>query len=337
MAREKDILGVSNLLTDLEVCVLDEDLIRWNLRKSDTIFLKPQELTFKDRLEIVKKVPGGASANTIVCASHLCLTNDGLVNRNGLVGALGDDKIGDCYKKATLFTKHNGKDIAYIIDYTTSIENGESGYCLILVSPDGERTLLPQLGVAPNFQIPLNKMGDFKYIHLTGYEVIANESTIMKAIEYAYKNGVKISFDLAEHNIVKNNPKTFREIGRKSEIMAGNEFEAKAYIGLDPVKEPEEYNSVDPRYVIEEMNGYGNVVIMKRGENGSLIKITDGPIIEIPVRSANIVSTTGAGDAYHGGFLYAIINGYTIEYAGRLGSELGARCCEVYGGRVNFC
>lgn len=335
MSGKKDIIGISNLVTDREAHVTDDQLKEWGLEKAGTIFREPNQLLFMDKLEFVKRIPGGSAANTIVCASYLALRNDGIANRNGLVGTLGDDEIGKFYRQSTFFTQHNGKLSQYIIDYITTLPGGESGYCLILVTPDGERTQLPQLRVATDIRVPTEEIFNYKYLHITGYEIISSEPVLMEAIEHAYNNGVGISFDLSEHDIVKKNLNKFNEIGKKSTIITGNEFESKAYVGLDPLNNPEEYASVDFKYIAEEMARHSPIAIVKLGDRGSLIKPSNGPIIEIPAYKTNMLDATGAGDGYNGGFLYAMIKGYSPEEAGHLSSKLGARCCEVYGGRIN--
>ena len=85
------------------------------------------------------------------------------------------------------------------------IKGGRSMVVYILVTPDAERTLFYNLGVSSNFHLPLSKIDEFRYFHLTLYEVAANEEKAIEAIDYAYEHGLKISFNLAAPNLIPKN------------------------------------------------------------------------------------------------------------------------------------
>ncbi|MCW4037300.1 MAG: hypothetical protein NWF13_01035, partial [Candidatus Bathyarchaeota archaeon] len=111
--KKKDIIGLSNLPSDIIVDVSEEFIKRKNLKKGDSVPF--DTLPWKAELPNWRIIPGGSSANMIVCASNQLFLNFGLRNRNGLIGTLGDDIIGSTYKKASFKN---------VIDYTTVIKGG---------------------------------------------------------------------------------------------------------------------------------------------------------------------------------------------------------------------
>ena len=310
--KKKDIIGLSNLPSDVIVDVSEEYIKGKNLKKGDSVPF--DTLPWKAELPNWRIVPGGSSANMIVCASNQLFLNFGLIYRNGLIGTLGDDIIGSVYKKASFKN---------VIDYTTVIKGGSSMVVYILVTPDAERTQLFNLGVSRDFRLPFSKIDEFKYFHLTLYEVDANVEKAIEAINYADEHDLKISFDLAAPNLISKHIDIINEITKKATILIGNEEEVKAFTKLDA------------REAVEEMSNRSDLAIVKVGAKGSYIKKSNGPIHEIPPFKANPIDSTGAGDTYLAGFYLGILRGHSIERSGLIASQLGAMACEVYGGRLN--
>jgi len=312
--KKKDIIGLSNLSTDFIVDVSEEFIKTENLKKGDSVPF--DKLPWKAELTNWRIIPGGSSANAIVCASNQLFLNFGLRNRNGLIGTLGDDMIGSVYKEASFQN---------VIDYTTLVKGGRSMVVYILVTPDAERTQFFNLGVSKDFRLPFSKIDEFRYFHLTLYEVDANEEKAIEAINYAYEHGLKISFNLAAPNLISQHIDKVNEIAKKATILIGNENEAKVFTKLDA------------REAVEEMSSMSDIAIVTVGKKGSYIKKSNGPIHEIPPFKVNSIDSTGAGDTYLAGFYLGVLRGYSIERSGLIASLLGAMGCEVYGGRLNKC
>ncbi len=312
--KKKDIIGLSNLPSDLIVDVSEEFIKTENLKKGDSVPF--DKLPWKTELTNWRIIPGGSAANTIVCASDQLFLNFGSRNRNGIIGTLGDDVIGRNYKEASFQN---------VIDYTTVIKGGKSMVVYILVTPDAERTQFYNLGVSSNFRIPFSKIDEFRYFHLTLYEVAANEEKAMEAIDYAYEHGLKISLNLAAPNLIPKNIDRINEIAKKATILIGNENEAKAFTKLDA------------KEAVEQMSSMSDIAIVTLGEKGSYIKKSNGPTHQIPPFKANPVDSTGSGDTYLAGFYLGVLKGYSIKKSGLIASQLGAMGCEVYGGRLHKC
>jgi sugar/nucleoside kinase (ribokinase family) len=310
--KKKDIIGLSNLPSDIIVEVSEEFIKGKNLKKGDSVPF--DTLPWEAELPNWRIIPGGSSANMIVCASNQLFLNFGLRNRNGLIGTLGDDVIGSTYKKASFKN---------VIDYTTVIKGGRSMVVYVLITPDAERTQLFNLGVSGDFRLPYSKIDDFRYFHLTLYEVDANEKKAFEALNYAEEHGLKISFDLAAPNLISEHIDKINEIVKKATVLIGNEAEVKAFTKLDA------------RGAVEELSNRCDVAIVKVGAKGSYIKKSNGPIHEIPPFRVNSIDSTGAGDTYLAGFYLGVLRGHSIERSGRIASQLGAMACEVYGGRLN--
>jgi sugar/nucleoside kinase (ribokinase family) len=306
--REKAIIALGNALTDIIVDVKEEDLIKLGLKKGCVNY--PQNISLKNIPKNKKMVPGGSPANVVVGASYL-----GLQNRNGFIGTVGDDEIGKLYQKDLSFNR--------VLSYLTEVK-GNSGISYMFITPDGDRTSIVDLGVCANFQIPLEEMGKFSIFHTSVYELATNQAKTISAINNAYSNHLKISFDLADPNLVNRNKNLIREILKFTDILFANSYESKSLTGLEPEDS------------VEKLNEMCEVVAVKMGERGSLVKKSNGPVYRIPCYPANVVDTTGAGDAYAAGFLYGYFQEFELQECGHLGSFFAARICERYGARMRY-
>ena len=146
------------------------------------------------------------------------------------------------------------------------------------------------------------------------------------AMDIAKRNNIIVSVDLSDASLIKRNLNEFRKIVKKYvNILFLNEKEAEAFTGLN-----------DPKKALIEASRYVNLAIVKIGKEGSMLKIRKRILIFKPFPSSKVIDTTGAGDMYAAGILYAISNGLSLEEAGKIASYASTKVVEQIGARLNF-
>jgi len=307
---DKDILGLGNALTDVIINIQDEGLEELNLKKgcACSSSIKKLEKILKEKEKEIKFIPGGSPSNTIVNASQLCTLC-------GLIGAVGKDDIGSMYHKD--LSKND------VLDYVSDL-NGKSGRCYILVTPDGERTMVTDIGVAGSFRIPFDIFNEYRIFHTSAYELRSNKTATLEAMKHARKNKLIVSFDMADPFIIEKIKKDIQEALNYTDMLFGNEQEVKALTDLSPEQ------------AIGELADLCGIAVIKKGAEGSLIKSKNDKMIDIKGYLAkNFVNTNGAGDAYAAGFLNYFLNKNDLTACGMYGSLVAAQVCEREGARLS--
>ncbi|MGM0498081.1 MAG: adenosine kinase [Bacteroidota bacterium] len=307
------VLGIGNALVDI-MTKLDNDefLKEFNLPKGS------MQLVDQDFIKKISKATekfekhqssGGSASNTIHGLARLGVDS-------GFIGKVGEDELGDFFyedmKKSNIDPK--------LLKSTT-----DSGRAVALISPDSERTFATFLGAAIDL-VPedlTNKLFEgYRYLHIEGY-LVQNHDLLLKASKIAKENGLKISLDLASYNVVEDNLEFLKSyINDFVDIIFANEEESKAFTG----KEPEES--------LDELAEKCEIAVVKIGKEGSLIKAGNEISTVEPIK-ANPVDTTGAGDAYAAGFLYGLVNNYSLSKCGQIGSILAGKVIEVVGAKMD--
>lgn len=309
----KKIIGMGNALTDILLQVDSDDiLISLNLKKGG------MELINAERsLEISKKVTGfslkmatgGSASNTINGISRLGL-------KTGFFGKIGDDEVG------TFFT-----DDSILSGVKPHLLKSEtpSGRCIVLITPDSERTLCTFLGAACELRaedLSPEIFEGYDIFHIEGY-LVQNHDLIRTALMLAKEKGLKVSVDLASFNVVEENYYFLHEMVEKYvDIVFANEEEARAFTG----KEPEA--------ALNKIAEMCDIAIVKVGKEGSFIK-SRNTIVRIQPRMATAIDTTGAGDLYAAGFLFGLAKDYSLEVCGKIGSLVSASVVEVLGAKMS--
>ncbi len=253
-------------------------------------------------------VSGGSASNTINGIS--CLGA-----KAGFIGKVGKDRIGEFYIKDTLL---NGVT-PHLIQSDTP-----SGQCLILVSEDGERTMCTYLGAAAELEadeLDPEIFKEYDIFHIEGY-LIQNHELLTHAMQLAKQAGLKVSLDLASYNVVDDNIDFLKEIiTQYVDIIFANEEEARSFTGEEPLK------------ALDILAEYAPVAVVKVGRGGSHIKSAN-QVYHIQARESACVDTTGAGDLYASGFLYALACDYPLDTCGKLGSLIAGNIVEVIGAKM---
>ena len=307
------ILGVGNAIVDVICKVEDKFITQNNLTKSTMKLV--DEAEFKKLLSTVKiedTVSGGSVANSIVGLSQLG-------NQVGFIGKVNDDDLGKKYEEG--LKKENVQFF-----YSKKKEITPTGTCLILITPDSERTMVTFLGTAGKINendIDNNAVKNSEILFLEGY--LWDEGEPKKAFEKAINNSNKVAMSLSDLFCVERHKPHFLELVKnKLDITFANEQE---FMSLIDVKKFDE--------VINFAKNIDKLVIITRGDKGA-VAINKDEVVECSAKkNLQIKDLTGAGDLFAGGFLHGLINNKSNKESLELGAEMSSRIIQIIGARLN--
>ncbi len=307
------ILGIGNAIVDV-ICKVEDNFIAQNNLTKSTMKLFFDENDFKNllkNLKIEKTVSGGSVANSIVGLSQLG-------NKVGFIGKVSDDKFGSNYEEG--LKKEN---VEYF--YSKKKEELPTGTCLILVTPDSERTMCTFLGTAGKINendISSDVIKKSEIILLEGY--LWDEGEPKKAFDKAINSAKKVAMSLSDQFCVdRHKPHFLNLVKNKLNITFANEQEITSLI------EAENFNEV-----INFSKQLNKLVIVTRGERGA-VAIKGNEVFEIGVqKNLKIVDLTGAGDLFAAGFLHGYINKLSIKECLQKGTEMSSRVVQQIGARL---
>ena len=307
------ILGIGNAIVDV-ICKVDDSFIEQNNLTKSTMKLFFDENEFKNllkNLKIEKTVSGGSVANSIVGISQLG-------DKVGFIGKVSDDKFGNNYEEG--LKKEN---VEYF--YSKKKEELPTGTCLILVTPDSERTMCTFLGTAGKINkndVSSDAIKKSELIFLEGY--LWDEGEPKKAFDKAINNANKVAMSLSDLFCVdRHKPHFLNLVKNKLDITFANEQEITSLI------EAKDFNEV-----VNFSKQLNKLVIVTRGEKGA-IAINGDEIVENDIKkNLKIVDLTGAGDLFAAGFLHGYINKFSIKQCLEKGTEMSSRVIQQIGARL---
>ena len=308
------IIGIGNAIVDV-ICKVDENFITKNNLAKGNMKLIFDEKEFKNlfsSLKIEKTISGGSVANSIVGLSQLN-------NNVGFIGKISDDDLGEKYEIG--LKKEN---VNYI--YKKKKENLPTGTCLILVTPDSERTMCTFLGIAGNISdndVSAEAIRNSEMIFLEGY--LWDEGDPRKAFDKAINNAKKVSMSLSDKFCVDRHKTNFLDLVKKKlDITFANEEEIMTLIDAKNFDE-----------VITFSKQINKHLVITRGKKGA-VSMNNGIIEEFGVKeNLNIVDLTGAGDLFAAGYLHGLINNYTQKKCLEKGTEMSSKIIQQIGARLN--
>ena len=306
------ILGIGNAIIDVLCKVSDEFLRQNSLTKSTMKLVDEQEFKkLLSSLKIEETISGGSVANSIVGLSHLG-------NKVGFIGKVSKDELGQKYEEGLKKEK-----VQYL--YKKKEEKIPTGSCLILITPDAERTMCTFLGTAGKINDKDVKEEDVKnaeIIFLEGY--LWDEGDPKKAFDKAITNSKRVAMSLSDLFCVERHKKHFLELVRnKLDIVFANEKEILSLIDSKKFSEAISFSKEIKK----------NIVIT-RGEKGA-ISINADEVEEISAQSnLKIKDLTGAGDLFAAGYLHGVINNFKIKDSLNKGTELSAQIIQKIGARI---
>jgi len=307
------ILGIGNAIVDV-ICKVDDSFIEQNNLTKSTMKLFFDEKEFKSlllNLKIEKTVSGGSVANSIVGLSQLG-------NQVGFIGKVSDDEFGRRYEEG--LKKEN-------VEYFYSKKNEElpTGTCLILVTPDSERTMCTFLGTAGKINehdINSDAIKKSEIIFLEGY--LWDEGEPKKAFNKAINNANRVAMSLSDQFCVDRHKPHFLELVKnKLDITFANEQEIKSLIEAKDFQE-----------VIDFSKQLNKLIVITRGEKGA-IAIQGEEVIETEIlQNLKILDLTGAGDLFAAGFLHGYVNQLSIKESLEKGTEMSSKIIQQIGARL---
>ena len=307
------ILGIGNAIVDI-ICKVNDDFIAQNNLTKSTMKLFFEETEFKKLLadlEIEKTVSGGSVANSIVGISQLG-------DKTGFIGKISNDEFGIKYEEG--LKKEN---VEYF--YQKKKEELPTGTCLILVTPDSERTMCTFLGTAGKINendIDSNAIKKSEIILLEGY--LWDEGEPKKAFNKAINNASKVAMSLSDQFCVDRHKSNFLELVKnKLDITFANEQEIMSLI------ETKNFNEV-----INFSKQLNKLVVVTRGEKGA-VAIQGEKVIESGIQqNLKILDLTGAGDLFAAGFLHGYVNKLSIEESLEKGTNMSSKVIQQIGARL---
>jgi fructokinase len=307
------ILGIGNAIVDV-ICKVDENFIEQNNLTKSTMKLFFDEDEFKNlltNLKIEKTVSGGSVANSIVGLSQLG-------DKVGFIGKVSDDDFGNKYEEG--LKKEN---VEYF--YLKKREKLPTGTCLILVTPDSERTMCAFLGSAGKINesdVSSDAIKKSEITFLEGY--LWDEGEPQKAFDKAINTANKVAMSLSDQFCVDRHKSHFLNLVRdKLDITFTNEQEITSLIDAKNFNE-----------VIDFSKQLNKLVVVTRGEKGALA-VNGDEVIECDIqKNLKIIDLTGAGDLFAAGFLHGYINKLSTKECLKKGTEMSSKVIQQIGARL---
>ena len=307
------ILGIGNAIVDVICKVEDSFLSENNLTKSTMKLV--DETEFKkllSNLKIEETISGGSVANSIVGLSQLG-------NKVGFIGKVNEDNLGNKYEEG--LKKEN---VNYF--YSKKKEELPTGTCLILITPNSERTMCTFLGTAGKINendVDVSAVKNSEITFLEGY--LWDEGDPKKAFDKAIKNSNKVAMSLSDLFCVERHKPHFLNLFKnKLNITFSNEQEILSLLDTKNFDE-----------VVSFAKELGKLIVITRGEKGS-IAINKDEVVEYEIqKNLKIVDLTGAGDLFAAGFLHGHINNLSIKESLEKGTEMSSKIIQKIGARLN--
>ena len=306
------IFGIGNPLIDVVINVEDNDLK--NLGVDKGIMHLVDENRQKEIMSYFKNMspiyhPGGSAPNTLVACAGLEIT--GVIS-----GKIGNDKFGEIYKSQVE---------KYGITSRLVIGDGPTGSSIILVTPDGERTMNTHLGMCQDFSIAdidESLLAKADIFYFTGYmwDTDSQKSAIKHALSIAKENRIKVIFDVADPFAVQRYRDAFLTlIEEEADVVFTNQAELSIL-----------FDTKDINVAANSLGRIVNIAAVKLGKEGCLV-IENGNLCKITSRPIIAKDSTGAGDMFAAGFIAALSKGYSGKAAGKIGGYLAEEIIQIPG------
>ena len=306
------ILGIGNAIVDVLCKVDDEFLIKNSLNKSTMKLIDETEFrNLLSGLSIEDTISGGSVANSIVGLSQLG-------NKVGFIGKVNEDELGQKYEDGLKKEK-----VSFL--YKKKHEATPTGTCLILITPDSERTMCTFLGTAGKVSdkdVDTDQIKKAEITFLEGY--LWDEGEPKKAFDKAILNSNKVAMSLSDLFCVERHKAQFLELVKnKLDIIFANEQEILSLL---------ETKSFDE--AVTFLKNLNKNFIITRGEKGA-IALNKNEVVECSAeKHLNIIDLTGAGDLFAAGYLHGVVNNLTTKESLLKGTELSSKIIQKIGARL---
>ena len=306
------VLGIGNAIVDV-ICKVEDSFLSENSLAKGTMKLV-DETEFKkllSSLKIEETIAGGSVANSIVGLSQLG-------NQVSFIGKVNNDELGDKYEKSLTIEK-----VKYC--YKKKEEPIPTGTCLILITPDSEKTMCTFLGIAGKVSdkdIDENAVKNSELVFLEGY--LWDEGDPKSAFDKAMRLSNKTAMSLSDQFCVDRHKKSFLDLVKnKLDIIFANEQEVLSLIDTKNFNE-----------VVSFGKKLGKLIVVTRGEKGS-IAIHNNEVVECNIKKGlKIVDLTGAGDLFAAGFLHGYVNNLSMKQSLEKGTDMSSKVIQIFGARL---
>lgn len=302
MTKNFDVVGIGNAIVDVLVQADDDLLDNFELTKGTMALVDEQRAeTLYASVGPGLETSGGSAANTLAGVAQLG-------GRAGFIGRVRDDQLGGIFA-------HDIRSVGARFDTPAATAGPSTARCLILVTPDAQRTMCTYLGASVGLDpadLDLDLVAQAKVLYLEGYLWDSDEAkaAFIAAAEVARAHGGEVALSLSDAFCVERHRDSFQElVDGHVDILFANEMEITALYKANSFEE-----------AADQVRGRCKVAALTRSELGSVILSGEGSHVVEPFRLGPLVDTTGAGDLYAAGFLHGYTQGQDLEACGRLGS-----------------
>lgn len=310
-----DVYGMCNALYDLQAEVDDSLLQELGVEKGAMMLISEEEqrrIVPQIYTHLVNTESGGSGANTMYGVALLggsaCYTS-----------RVGDDEHAALYRQGLQ---------QWGVKPNLAEGHGETGLCLVLITPDAERTLLTFLGCARELQqshLNLEDLRASRYLYITGYlwDTENQKEAVLTAMRQANAAGVRVAFSLSDPFCVNRHREDFLRLLRDHvDLAIGNLVEARAITGEE-----------DPHAALAKLAEWSEIAVITRDADGALLRRGD-EVVEAPAYRVQAVDTTGAGDMFAAGILYGLTHDLPLDLTGRLAAYTAAQVVAQLGPRL---
>lgn len=310
-----DVIGIGNALVDVLVSVEDDFLGAEDLPKGGMMLVEAdQSDALYAKLGPATERSGGSCGNTMAGLAALG-------GAGAYIGKVRDDAFGQVFR-------HDLSALGVAFETAPAGDAAPTGKCLVLVSPDAQRTMVTYLGAATELtpaDIDADAIQAAKVLYLEGYLFDRDEAkaAFAKAAEIAHAADREVSLTLSDGFCVDRHRAAFRHLVEGHvDILFANEDEIKSLYEVDTFEE-----------ALDRVRGHCKIACLTRSEKGSVV-VTADATNEVPAEAVDtVLDTTGAGDQYAAGFLYGYTQGMDLARAGRIGGIAAAEVIGHYGAR----
>ena len=317
-----DVYGIGNALLDKEFEISETFLTEYGIQKGlMTLIDQPTQQTLLAALSttfgLKKRASGGSAANSIVAISQFG-------GKTFYACKVANDEAGEFYMNDL-----HAAGVKTALDQVRACCDGVTGKCLVMVTPDAERTMNTFLGITADFseaELHLDELKQAQYLYIEGYLVTSDVSraAALKARKVAAENGVKTAMTFSDPSMVRYFRTGVDEmLGTGADILFCNREELAVFTGED-----------DLEAAISAIKPFARKLVVTLGSEGALI-VNDTNRVAVAPHKVAAVDTNGAGDMFAGAFLYGITQGMNDAQAGKLASMASSRIVTVFGARLS--
>lgn len=316
-----DVYGIGNALVDKEFEVTDEFLAAHGIEKGMMTLIDEatQQRLLSGLIEtfgLKKRASGGSAANSIVAVSQFG-------GKTFYACKVANDETGEFYMHDL-----HAAGVTTALNQVRCNSEGVTGKCMVMVTPDAERTMNTFLGITADFseaELHLDELRQAHYLYIEGYLVTSDMSraAVLKARQIAAEHGVKTAMTFSDPSMVKYFRGGIDEmLGDGVDILFCNEEEIATFTGKDDLEE-----------AISSIRPFARKLVITLGSKGALV-VDESGRTEIAPNRVEAIDTNGAGDMFAGAFLYGVTQGMDDAQAGKLASLAASRIVTVFGARL---